>query len=104
AATLGFLLTFTSFGVVLVLGGPTRSTLEVEIYRQTAQLLQLDRAAALALFQLCAMAVVLWAAARWQRRRSVAIRTQAVDRRIRPRGVRQWAAVGGALLAPAARP
>ena len=36
-----FLFTFTSFGVILILGGPRYATLETEIYRQTAQLLNL---------------------------------------------------------------
>ena len=34
-------------GVILILGGPQYATLETEIYRQTAQLLNLDVAAAL---------------------------------------------------------
>jgi ABC-type Fe3+ transport system permease subunit len=46
AATIVFLFTFTSFGVILILGGPRNSTLETEIYRQTAQLLNLPLAAA----------------------------------------------------------
>ena len=54
-----FLFTFTSFGVVLLLGGPQHSTLEVEIYRQTAQLLDLEVAAALALVQLVAVVAIL---------------------------------------------
>ena len=41
AAAIVFLFTFTSFGVILILGGPRFSTLETEIYRQTAQLLNL---------------------------------------------------------------
>jgi thiamine transport system permease protein len=52
AATLVFLFCFTSFGVVLFLGGPGLTTIEVEIYRQTAQLLDLPTAAALAIVQL----------------------------------------------------
>ena len=51
AALLVFIFTFTSFGVIVILGGPRLSTLEVEIYRQTAQLLRLDVAATLALVQ-----------------------------------------------------
>ncbi len=51
AALLVFIFTFTSFGVMVILGGPRLSTLEVEIYRQTAQLLRLDVAATLALVQ-----------------------------------------------------
>lgn len=51
AALLVFIFTFTSFGVIVILGGPRLATLEVEIYRQTAQLLRLDVAATLALVQ-----------------------------------------------------
>jgi thiamine transport system permease protein len=66
AAALVFLFTFTSFGVVLVLGGPANPTLEVEIYRRTAQLLDLSGAAALCILQLAAMALVLAISARLQ--------------------------------------
>ncbi|MGI8792543.1 MAG: ABC transporter permease [Acidimicrobiales bacterium] len=55
AASIVFLFTFTSFGVVLILGGPTRATIEVEIWRQTAQLLDLRTAASLSLLQLAAV-------------------------------------------------
>ncbi len=41
AASIVFLFCFTSFGIILVLGGPRTSTLETEIYRQTAELLNL---------------------------------------------------------------
>ncbi len=56
-AAVVFLFTFTSFGVILILGGPRYATLETEIYRQTAQLLNLPLAAALTLVQLAAVAV-----------------------------------------------
>jgi len=52
AALLVFIFDFTSFGVVLVLGGPRFATLEVEIYRQTVDLFNLPLAAALALVQI----------------------------------------------------
>ncbi|MCS6883057.1 MAG: iron ABC transporter permease [Oscillochloridaceae bacterium] len=55
AALLIFIFTFTSFGVMVILGGPRLTTLEVEIYRQTAHLLRLDVAATLALIQLVCM-------------------------------------------------
>ena len=42
AVSIVFLFTVTSFGVVLLLGGPRDVTLEVEIYRQTAILLDLS--------------------------------------------------------------
>ena len=60
AAMLIFTFTFSSFGVIIILGGPRMATLEVEIYRQVAQLLRLDLAAALALIQLtCTLALSL---------------------------------------------
>ncbi len=72
AASIVFLFTFTSFGVVLLLGGPSHRTLEVEIYTQTARLLNLDTAAVLALVQLLAVVGVLVVYGRLQERRAVA--------------------------------
>jgi thiamine transport system permease protein len=51
AALLVFIFDFTSFGVVLILGGTQFATLEVEIYRQTVNLFNLPMAAALSLVQ-----------------------------------------------------
>ncbi len=55
AGSIVFLFCFTSFGVILVLGGPTFATLETEIYRQTAELLDLRTAAVLSVLQLLAV-------------------------------------------------
>jgi len=52
AALLVFLFDFTSFGVVLLLGGPRFATLEVEIYIQALQMLNLPLAGFLSLLQL----------------------------------------------------
>ncbi|MCI0521147.1 MAG: iron ABC transporter permease [Chloroflexi bacterium] len=52
AALLVFIFDFTSFGVILVLGGPRFATLEVEIYYQTISLFNLPLAAALSVLQL----------------------------------------------------
>ncbi len=52
ACLLVFLFDFTSFGVILLLGGPTFATLEVQIYIQALQLLNLSLASLLALTQL----------------------------------------------------
>ena len=52
ASLLVFIFCFTSFGVVLILGGPGYATLEVEIYRQSVQLFNLPMAAALSLIQI----------------------------------------------------
>ncbi|MGZ4710600.1 MAG: ABC transporter permease [Acidimicrobiales bacterium] len=78
ASSIVFLFCFTSFGVVLLLGGARARTLEVEIYTQTARLLHLDVAAVLALLQLVGVGAALLLYARYQRRRSI---TQA----LRPR-------------------
>ena len=52
ATLLVFLFDFTSFGVVLMLGGPGFATLEVEIYIQALHLLNLPLASILSIFQL----------------------------------------------------
>ena len=66
AGSIVFLFCFTSFGVILVLGGPKYATLETEIYRQTSQLLNLPVAAALAVVQLAAVLAAL-SMGRWAR-------------------------------------
>jgi len=52
AGMLVFLFDFTSFGVILLLGGPRFATLEVEIYYQAVNLFNLPTAAVLSLIQL----------------------------------------------------
>jgi thiamine transport system permease protein len=87
AASIVFLFTFTSFGVALLLADPAHATIEVEIYRQTAELLNLPTAAALALLQLLAVVAVSFFMARAQERRAVAQRLVAAsDTARRPRG------------------
>jgi len=52
ATLLVFIFDFTSFGVILILGGPRFATLEVEIYFQTISLFNLPLAATLSMIQL----------------------------------------------------
>ena len=60
ASLLVFLFDFTSFGVILILGGPRYATLEVEIYRQAVNLFNLPVAAALSLLQIgCTFALMV---------------------------------------------
>jgi len=60
AALLVFIFDFTSFGVILILGGPHFATLEVEIYYQTISLFNLPLAAVLSLLQLvCTLAMTI---------------------------------------------
>lgn len=60
AGSLVFLFCFTSFGVVLILGGPQFGTIETEIYRETLFLFRLPVAATLALLQLTATFGAMW--------------------------------------------
>ena len=84
AASIVFLFTFTSFGVVLILGGVGNRTLEVEIYDQTARFLRLDVAAGLAVVQLAFVVVTLAWFARTQQRRAVALRPASAADTARP--------------------
>ncbi|MDZ7675089.1 MAG: iron ABC transporter permease [Acidimicrobiales bacterium] len=71
AAAIVFLFTFTSFGVVKILGGPRVATIEVEIHRVTTQLLDLRTAAVLSLLQLAAVIAALALYRRAGRRRGI---------------------------------
>ncbi|MEV2216609.1 iron ABC transporter permease [Streptomyces sp. NPDC050997] len=98
AALMVFLFTFTSFGVVQILGGPTFSTLEVEIYRQTSEIFDLSTAAVLTIIQFAAVGAVLTLHAWTVRRREATLRL--VDASVtarRPRGAGQWALLAGVL-------
>ncbi|CAM5260309.1 ABC transporter permease [Streptomyces fumanus] len=98
AALMVFLFTFTSFGVVQILGGPTFSTLEVEIYRQTSQVFDLATAAVLTLVQFAAVAVILAVHAWTVRRRETALKlVDAAATARRPRGAGQRALLAGVL-------
>lgn len=70
AASIVFLFTFTSFGVVLILGGYPLATLEVEVYRQAVVLFDLPLAAALAIVQLVGISAALYFYSRYQERHS----------------------------------
>ena len=101
AALITFLFTFTSFGVVRILGGASHETLEVEIYRQTASLLNLPVASILALVQLVAVGALLIVQGRLARRwtRAGVVMRPAVRRRAV--GARQRTWVIGNLVAMA---
>ncbi len=99
AALMVFLFTFTSFGVVQILGGPAFSTLEVEIYRQTSQVFDLSTAAVLTLVQFAAVAAVLAVHAWTVRRRETALRlVDAAMTARRPRGTGQRMLLAGVLV------
>lgn len=68
AATLVFLFSFTSFGVILILGGPRKATIETEIYRNAIFRQEFDVAAVLALIQIAIVALLSVASNLLQRR------------------------------------
>jgi len=92
AALLTFLFCFTSFGVVLILGGGHYATLEVEIYYRTVYLPNLPLAAALALVQILITFGLMSAYTRVQTRLSVPqmLRPRRITQR-RLRSVGEWA-------------
>lgn len=98
AALMVFLFTFTSFGVVQILGGPAFSTLEVEIYRQTSEIFDLSTAAVLTIVQFAAVGSILAVHACTVRRRESTLRlVDAAQTARRPRGAGQWALLAGVL-------
>jgi thiamine transport system permease protein len=100
AASIVFLFTFTSFGIVLLLGGGTHSTLEVEIYERTARLLDLRGAAGLAIAQLLAISILLLVTARVQERAAATQRLVVVGGQRRPRGALAWTGTVLAVVGP----
>ena len=102
AATVVFLFTFTSFGVIRVLGAVGTRTIEVEVWRRATQLGDVGGAAVLAMLQLAVLALVVVVSTVSQRRhsRAIALRPSAPRRRARTVGERRFvvAAAGGAFL------
>ena len=67
AAAIVFVFSFTSFGIVLVLGGPRYATIEAEIYNQAVRLFDVRAAAVLSLVQLACVIAAVWVATRLER-------------------------------------
>ncbi len=88
AALLVFLFDFTSFGVILILGGPRYATLEVEIYRQAVNLFNLPVAAALSLLQIGCTFGLMVVYTRLQQRITVPLQLR--PRQITARRPRTW--------------
>ncbi len=98
AAALTFLFTFSSFGVMLILGGARFATLEVEIYRRATQMLRLDVAASLAVIQMAITLLVGWTSAWLEARAGLPLEMQPADHaRRRPSTPAEHALVYGSL-------
>lgn len=88
AGAIVFLMSFTSYGVVRLLGGPGSNTIEVEIYRRAVVLGDISEATVLATAQTLVI-IALFALA--TRRRSVDMQRVDIDRRSAP----LWATASG---------
>jgi thiamine transport system permease protein len=94
ASLLVFLFCFTSFGVILILGGPRFATLEVEIYRQAVNFFNLELAAALSLVQLGFTFLVMAVYTRLQARTALPLNLRPQSATVRrPANWRQWLVV-----------
>jgi thiamine transport system permease protein len=107
AASIVFLFTFTSFGVIRVVGAVGQPTLEVEIWRRATQLGDVAGAATLSVLQVAALAVFVTWSAVVQRRHRQALALRPTGPLRRPRGRRERATVatvaaltGFAVVAP----
>ena len=89
AAAIVFVFTFTSFGVVRILGGVRNSTIEVEIWRQATRFGDIESAAVLTVVQLVAITALVGASAMLQRRHSRPLGLTVGHQRRPPRRGRQ---------------
>ncbi|MEN8238035.1 MAG: iron ABC transporter permease [Actinomycetota bacterium] len=95
-SALVFLFSFTSFGVVLLLGDLKSTTIEVEIWRQTTAFLRLDVASTLAVLQLIGVGAILAGYGWFQRTTAVQFEHAPAATR-RPRKGRERMGVAAAL-------
>lgn len=98
ALSIIFLFCFSSFAIILLLGGPRKSTIETEIYRWAVNRGDISTAAALSIVQIVAV-VALVSVNSWLTRRAGATRGLIVDRALPPRSPRQRVALGAAIAA-----
>lgn len=88
AILLVFLFNFTSFAVILLLGGPRFATLEVEIYIQALHMLNLPLAGLLSAIQLLCTLILTILYSRLSRKKSVALTPRDPSENERP--VKRW--------------
>ena len=113
ASSIVFIFTFTSFGVVRVIGAAGTRTLEVEVWRQAIQLGDIKTAVVLSILQMVMLAAVVVWSSRAQRRYSQPLGLEPSARRMPRRGserrqvaligITSFAVCGAPLFALAAR-
>ncbi|MGI9608060.1 MAG: ABC transporter permease [Acidimicrobiales bacterium] len=97
AGSIVFLFTFTSFGIVLILGGARHRTIETEIFRHAVSRTDFGTAAALSVVQLVAVVVLVTVNIRLRRSLPKSDRIT-IDRAIRPRSRAARAGVAAIVL------
>jgi len=99
ASLLVFLFDFTSYGVILLLGGPKFATLEVEIYIQALQMLNLPAASFLSVIQLLCTLVFSTIYSRYISRVTTTLKPRAAWLNLeKPRAFRQRLLVMGMIV------
>ena len=101
AAAIVFVFTFTSFGVIRIVGDAGTSTIEVEIWRQATQFGDLGSAATLTVVQLVVIGVFVGLSSSLQRRRSRPLGITVGGQRRRAQRGRQRRLVGFTAIATA---
>jgi len=98
AGAIVFLFSFTSFGIVLILGGPAYSTIEAEIYNQAVRIFDLRAAAILSFVQLLCVGLAVWVTLRLEARVGTSRSLRSEQDVLRPpRSARERTVVLGAL-------
>lgn len=97
AAGIVFLFSFTSFGVILTLGGPGHPTVETEIWRYATQRTDFATAAALAMVQLATVVALVLVVNVLERRTALVAAARRPGRPRRVRSLRQGLGVAAAL-------
>lgn len=99
AGLLVFLFDFTSYGVILLLGGPRFATLEVEIYIQALQMLNLPAASFLSVIQLLCTLIFSTIYSRYIASVTITLKPRAAWLNLqKPRAWRQWLFVTALLV------
>lgn len=95
AGAIVFLFTFSSFGVVRVLGNASQATIEVEVWRRATQLGDVGGAAVLTMLQLIVLGALVAVSTMVQRRTSRRFDLEPIER-VRPTGGRRLAVAAAA--------
>lgn len=98
ASLLVFLFSFTSYGVILILGGADKATIETEIRRYAIFRQEFDVAAILAMIQIVVVSALAWMSSIFQRRYGASAAVRRPVTALPVVGLRRRLHLGGVLL------